>query len=688
MFTHSLGEIKTSTIQAGDDALDLALSGHGRHAMESPTGSGTPTRFTVREVETARSLSATRLDDKGQAGTRRHLVKPAQSAVVPPSVRRYVQRAELALGLPDYKALASLGLSPDPLQQLASAMASVRTEDGEKAEAVFDLVPVSEQRLARRECQCSATSGVSASAEALGMCPGIDDLLDMAKIDAMTIPLSVDRILGDRSFTEIGDPVLATADERRGLLAVAGAYEFGGTAPVGVYGTGDLACHALVRSRYAVHTMAFHPTLPLLAVGTGHYDGGYFFEGELLLLHLETGTAVSLIEHWLGRQVLKLEWLDEQALRVVMAPPDDWQDETARVEGHVAVVRRSDWTAVPAKSLTEYDLAGPRVPAPRPDGSAAACRMVTELSADWESRRNVRAVESLSDGRILATLDGVQLESWLPSGERAWTVPDKEGGREIVVAPDERTAWVGLTRRPGMHDSVPQSVVQLSLTDGKQLDSIVPSSFVSLVRCADGRPALSPDGRNRARSRFPVRGGSRIYFQSTLQPPGERNPYNGERWVTAMDLQGPTTARPVEPLDPSVRWMFPYSWEPGETHFGGPGIEAADGTLLHAGTVYHGQGLQPGGSFVVRREPTDGRPRWVFRTDRKATVLDADAATVYVGYDDGEVVALDLGDGTVRWRQHLTVGAVSAVPTALTVTATGRFLIGTSDGRILECSAA
>ncbi|MFD9011295.1 hypothetical protein [Streptomyces sp. NPDC059552] len=61
----------------------------------------------------------------------------------------------------------------------------------------------------------------------------------------------------------------------------------------------------------------------------------------------------------------------------------------------------------------------------------------------------------------------------------------------------------------------------------------------------------------------------------------------------------------------------------------------------------------------------------MFRTDRKATALDADAATVYVGYDDGEVVALDLGDGTVRRRQRLTVGAVSAVPTALTVTGDG-----------------
>ncbi|MER7952815.1 hypothetical protein ABTY59_36060 [Streptomyces sp. NPDC096079] len=42
----------------------------------------------------------------------------------------------------------------------------------------------------------------------------------------------IDRILGDRPFAEVGDPVLTVADERRGLL-------------------------------------------------TGRYDGGCFFEGEL-----------------------------------------------------------------------------------------------------------------------------------------------------------------------------------------------------------------------------------------------------------------------------------------------------------------------------------------------------------------------------------------------------------------------
>ncbi|MEV7728852.1 PQQ-binding-like beta-propeller repeat protein [Streptomyces sp. NPDC087917] len=134
-----------------------------------------------------------------------------------------------------------------------------------------------------------------------------------------------------------------------------------------------------------------------------------------------------------------------------------------------------------------------------------------------------------------------------------------------------------------------------------------------------------------------------------------------------------------------MKRLFPYSWAPGEDHFGGPGVEAADGSLIHAGSVFR-QRRQSGDSFVVRRQASDGTPRWVFRTDCDATALDADATTTYVAYDDGEVVALDIDDGTVLWRHQLTLGDVSVVPTALTVTEEGRLLVGTRDGRILLCS--
>lgn len=202
-------------------------------------------------------------------------------------------------------------------------------------------------------------------------------------------PLPTARDGRDDPFAELGDPVLAVVDRRRSLIAVAGAHEDDEARTVGVFHVTDRARRRrLLSSRYPVNAMAFHPSLPLLAVGCGEYDGGYRFEGELLLLHLESGTTLSLIDHDSGRQILGLEWLNDLDLRVLTAPPDDWKDHKAHVEGHVAVVHRSDWTAVAAKSLTTRDLAGPRVPAPRPDHREAARQAVARLTSPRTRRHH------------------------------------------------------------------------------------------------------------------------------------------------------------------------------------------------------------------------------------------------------------------------------------------------------------
>lgn len=99
------------------------------------------------------------------------LAKPAGDHPRPStSSPRYVQRAELVLAMPDHKPLASLGLNPDPLQQLAAALSTVRTEAGERADVVLDLVPVSERQLTRRRRRLLAASrrrGPSAYGEKL-----------------------------------------------------------------------------------------------------------------------------------------------------------------------------------------------------------------------------------------------------------------------------------------------------------------------------------------------------------------------------------------------------------------------------------------------------------------------------------------------------------------------------------------
>jgi hypothetical protein len=495
--------------------------------------------------------------------------------------------------------------------------------------------------------------------------------------------LRVERIWGDRPFAEGGEPALAVVSD--GRLAVAGEFVHESRrAPVAVFDIGDLTCRAVLRSRFPVHALAFHPTLPLLAVGTGSYDGGYFFEGELLLLDLETSTVVSLFEHRLGRQVLGLEWLDDQELRLVLAPPDDWQDRAARVEGHVASVRRDDWRSVAPASIEPVELAGPRIAVPRLDGRVQARATVSRLSADAEPRRDVRAIERLSDGRVLVALAGVAVECWLPSGELQWRVPDDNGqdsgGRDLVVAPDERSVWAGLVR-PHRRESA-QSLVRCSLADGTRIDEFSPLHPYALVRCADDLPAVASAGEWPQSSRLRIRRGRRIYVREVERTSASmRTPRFA--WLSAADpLPAATDGRPLGSGE--LRRLFPYSWVPDETHFAGPGVEAEDGSLVYAGTVHDGRGLQPGGAFVIRRDMTTGNPLWVFRTDHSAVDLDADADTAYVASRDGEILAVDLQDGSVRQRWRLR----GIFPTALTVTGAGRLLVGTSDGRALDCRVA
>ncbi|GGZ05226.1 hypothetical protein GCM10010385_63300 [Streptomyces geysiriensis] len=126
-------------------------------------------------------------------------------------------------------------------------------------------------------------------------------------------------------------------------------------------------------------------------VGRDRSDRPFAEIGDLALLlrHLETGAALSLIEHHLGRQDLGLERLNDQALCVLMAPADDWKDEQDHEEGHIAVVGRVDWTGAEAKSLTGRDLAGPRVPGPRPDHREGARQAVARVPAMRTRRHHI-----------------------------------------------------------------------------------------------------------------------------------------------------------------------------------------------------------------------------------------------------------------------------------------------------------
>ncbi|WP_405015033.1 hypothetical protein [Kitasatospora sp. NBC_01539] len=539
--------------------------------------------------------------------------------------------------------------------------------------------------------------------------------------------LSVGRVLGGGSFPEIGEPLVALRCEARGEIAVGGdlgnLYWSGRSVSgwrghrVGVYGLDGLDCRQVVGTRWPVNSLDFHPSLPLLAVGTGSYDGGYLFEGELLLVHLTNGTVVSALEH--HREVRRVRWREDGlALELVVAPPDENAAKKPFTHGSAVAVEREDWLAVADRSIAAHELIGPRVEAGRrPDGAEEAARDMVDALGDARekrrsSRRQVWAVEALADGRVLAALEGTKLESWLPSGRFQWSVPDPDGARQLYVCPDQESAWVhvahpGRWSGSGWKDRN-STVERLSLADGSTLDTAEVAFPAVLTADLDGRIALrdtrqdepkspivllSPEHRESVgvaiggydcfNNYFPVRYSPELLF---LQ--GKKKKYWKDKWIVSVIPR-------ADGGEPEIRRLFPLEWDT-DRHghlWGGPAVRLADdsgegGALVHAGEVHDSQGPQPERAFIVRRRFPDGLPQWLFTADHPATALDTDGQIIFAALSSGEVVALDAADGTLRWRTRLGVDGIPTVPLSLAVAGPRQLLIGTVDGRILVCEIA
>ena len=352
--------------------------------------------------------------------------------------------------------------------------------------------------------------------------PGTAALADAA--DSVRIR----RVLGDHPLAEVGIPRSVAADQQRGMIAVgghAGSLSRPGaavTAPawtphrVGVYERDSLRCRLLVHSPFPVNSLDFHPTQPLLAVGTGAYDGGFSFYGELLLVHLDSGEVVSALgESREVRNVAWRSWRHGRVLDLALAPYSDNElGRDAFVAGFDAAVERGDWLAVGPQSIGRRELDGPHRPNARTETDEAVLKTVTRwcaaAGAPWERRRAVWAVEPLPGGRVLATLDGVRLEAWHPDGTREWSTgaaPDEGGGRQIEVTPDGASAWVTV---PGAADQlireggdVPWSFVRHAVDDGRVLDRFEPEFPGVFTTRADGWTAVR-DITHRADGEGPV----------------------------------------------------------------------------------------------------------------------------------------------------------------------------------------
>ncbi|WEV25940.1 hypothetical protein OYE22_12585 [Streptomyces sp. 71268] len=570
------------------------------------------------------------------------------------------------------------------------------------------------------------------------------------------------RIVPDEPFPEVGTAFhTALSDDGQWLAVVGylgGAFSRSrvvdlphGSRPaprVLVYRRADLSYHRTVAvPGESVETLAFHPTLPLLAVGTDEGDE-YARHGTLLLADVVTGRQARVVCADAG--VAALRWRDGDTLDVLLAEADhDLASEGLIRYAESAVPRppSGDWLTLGPEPAGATGSPDSREPAPldarrpaAPDWEsrlpevavqarhAELRELATADGRDWRARRAVWAVAGLRDGRVLAAREDNLLECWSPEGRRMWTVPPPAEsfqyvGLQLQVTPDERTARV--TVATGTSDDRRSTVLAVSLADGSvrtehrlrypalltaRADGVwaardtcelfpAPPSWspsATLLFAPDGTPlGAVPLGHYDPRTELTVRRAPDLYALVVRDRPA---PPGTEADVTEAGISaGGSYAYAAEQarLARQETWLARVT--PGERNAPGavePLFPLGPRTAVRGGpAVYVDDAAGPalilatadsGTPRLTRRSLPHGEPTWSLPTDSAIAGLDLHANTLYAATATGDLLTLSPTTGTLHAHHPLTSpGGHPFTPLTLTTTVAGDVVIGTLEGRLL-----
>ncbi|MFJ9036822.1 hypothetical protein ACIRF8_09585 [Streptomyces sp. NPDC102406] len=518
------------------------------------------------------------------------------------------------------------------------------------------------------------------------------------------------RLVPDDPFPEIGHPYATDVSADGRWLAVSctagGRRERG---RVAVYRMSDLALWDQLVLEYGVEALAFHPVLPVLALGTEHSDDEFHRRGGLHLYEPEvrrrTDVAVA------GGSVNALRWRDVRRLEVTFARPEIDHEDEGRETYTRAVAEHDNWNAVTADRLAAL-VSWPQVPveidwhtveAPRirrPQEFLAAT--AAERGLAWTRRTGTALVETLRDGRVLAAARSGDplLECWSPDGALQWSVPEPEdtfehSGCRWYVTPDEESVWI--TVLVGTSDNRRTRLCRFALADGARLAELRFDFPVAIAARTDGAwvardsrelfpdarwppyesVVLTPSGRQLATLPlgesgsgydFPVRRSPHLLFLYGVGDADVR-PEVLEKWVVRAGPGG-------------VERLFRFAWDDtlGPRLDGGPAVYLDDATgpgLVHTCTASDD-------TYLVRRSYPDGAVLWAHHFDARITGLDVHGGLVHAVTGARELLTLEAVGGTVVRRRPLAVGGHVYTPTCLSAGPDGDLVIGTAEGRLIR----
>ncbi|MEM9495121.1 MAG: hypothetical protein AAGA09_03895 [Pseudomonadota bacterium] len=543
------------------------------------------------------------------------------------------------------------------------------------------------------------------------------------------------QFLAETSLPGMGDITGAFLDRQRGLLAAGCSFQllteprarasYGGHHPryrVALYEQRKRQPLAIFdKLRFPINDVAFHPTLPVAALATGSYDGGWTFEGELLLWNWETGQSGSVVESI--PEVIRVAFdVEGEKIVALVRPWDEGMVEDLSSEADpFNIFFEIKATFLPAlgnglagkEKVTEQlssqtPISGEQVKNDQRFASQDS-NFLDTISQHCEtgpilSRSPIWDVAWFSNEQIGIVHDNCQLEILNTSGTITQSFSGAGHGCELFGGPEPLIHVSTARDNQNWHTEYASTLYRLKNTTLKKEETFIGSHTFSVS--SDGRilarlnkswaPANEPSfdrlytdgvwhevnlGRYDVFNHY-VRVNNSPYLFFVQDDDPERDPFDDfnvreKKWLCILKPDG------------SIRRMWrilrddgtdaSHAMECAYALISNRGSEA----MVVAGKHYEPNPSKPFAGFIYRKELNSGKEMWRHKTTASPTVLRyaPELDVILAFFLNGNQMVIDASSGRIIREARFTPGSLPTIVCACDVFEK-RIALGTIDGRV------
>ncbi|GLC28925.1 hypothetical protein [Clostridium omnivorum] len=540
---------------------------------------------------------------------------------------------------------------------------------------------------------------------------------------ASKLSLELKNILGKGAFSEIGHPTGFYWNRDRTRFAIASSFGYiqwsarGMTTRmrlryrVSIYETKNIKRLAVLDDlHYPINDIAFHQHLNLVAIATGCYDGGYFFEGDLVAWDYKDNKHRSLLQE--SREVVKCSFEDEGDTLSFIIKPATEEDEDGNsiedklygyktnkyLEGKIILEESAEITLDEAKDYEKVAIMNAL------EIEKLLKTLALENNNYYEERMLIWDLIWRNSDEIICTGSKFALELWNTRGEKKLHIDEVENGVQLFMVPNGEKVLINVNNYNNLLD--------MKLSQGSSIHEVEIESRKLTKRVSKDYPlslSLSSEGYFLARNCDCMRSKKKSvasdfildnnlnqiesyyfgyydfinnYIQINGKPElffiqGTPKESHENQWVCT-----------INPITKIIRRLFPLEWNEKRNYhlFSDGGCYCEDElgeALVLATRIYNGRGN--GDTILMRRDLKKGNLTWeaIFKSQITALVFSKEHSSIIFALSEGKIGAISSINGLIEFMDEVTIDGVPSVIMSLSYY-NGNIAGGTVDGMIMH----